>query len=309
MFYWASLSAHNHTGCIPSSFTALFVSERCPYRCQPLYKISRLPGLRASAWWSPASGMDSFLRCPLHHPLGSWDGWLASGCAALTSACSLLLQALLLSTLFAPSARLSHLIGAKEVPRETEGSVNVKEPTLERANVFACVVRVFECVCVCSLHCFAGVVITYWWCGLKCSITSAGGTIMPLSFIPSTSQIHTHPHTHVFMLLVKIATCSSHRSLVCICIHDATVKCWFPGFLTGFSKMAKTVRNRAKEVKLLHHSSFHWIIGIKDLHYSGRVRERSPLFHQPLHRQTLCPCLLLNHPWRCSRLCHLIWYI
>lgn len=107
------------------------------------------------------------------------------------------------------------------------------------------------------------------------------------------SDTHTHPHTHVFMLLVKIATCSSHRSLVCICIHDATVKCWFPGFLTGFSKMAKTVRNRAKEVKLLHHSSFHWIIGIKDLHYSGRVRECSP---QPLHRQTLCPCLLLNHP-------------
>lgn len=151
MFYWASLSAHNHTGCIPSSFTALFVSERCPYRCQPLYKISRLPGLRASAWWSQASGMDSFLRCPLHHPLGSWDGWLASGCAALTSACSLLLQALLLSTLFAPSARLSHLIGAKEVPRETEGSVNVKEMPQPNSGASKCICMCRACfrVCVC----------------------------------------------------------------------------------------------------------------------------------------------------------------
>lgn len=84
-----------------------------------------------------------------------------------------------------------------------------------------CCVCLCACVCVCSLHTLLGLLLLIDGAALKCSITSAGGTIMPLSFFPSPSQIHTHPHTgthtHTHILLVKIATLSSHRSLLCVC--------------------------------------------------------------------------------------------
>lgn len=143
MFYWASLSAHNHTGCIPSSFTALFVSERCPYRCQPLYKISRLPGLRASAWWSSSLFITLWVAGTVDWPLAVllWP----QPAAFFSRLCSFrhsLLRLLDFHTWLVQKRFQERQKGAWT-------SRKCRNPTLERANVFACVVRVFECVCVC----------------------------------------------------------------------------------------------------------------------------------------------------------------